>query len=451
MLGGLVENDSETGDVDIKDRLTLVGAGAGVTLLTEQSGGVERIIDVSEDAFVVISDLTIHGVFTSSILSLEEECGGGIRNLGDLTAFRVTVSDNTFRRAGGGVCNRRIIRLSDAVIDRNTAALTGPGGGIYNDGYAVLERLMISLNRADTTGGGGIANYGSMIVRDSVITGNSTGGQASGSGGIDNRMFVDGGSLAIINTTISGNESHSRGGGISNQQKGVVTVVNSTVTGNTSSNPVAGGISTDSGSTTTLVNTIVAANSNSDCPLEIGFFVAPISGGHNLDSDGSCQLSGPGDQPNADPMLGELEDNGGPTLTHALLAGSPAIDAGDDSECPGFDQRGAPRPAGAACDIGAYEAGSEVPPPPELVPGDTDCDGAVTPFDALAILRFIGGLLPSQAPGCPEIGQPAGAQTIFGDIDCDGAIDAIDALQILRYLGALPVNLPEDCPPIGFG
>jgi hypothetical protein len=62
-----------------------------------------------------------------------------------------------------------------------------------------------------------------------------------------------------------------------------------------------------------------------------------------------------GDQPSTDPLVGPLADNGGPTLTHALLEGSPAIDAGDDSVCPAVDQRGIARPQGAACDVGSYE------------------------------------------------------------------------------------------------
>ena len=111
------------------------------------------------------------------------------------------------------------------------------------------------------------------------------------------------------------------------------------------------------GGTTTLVNSIVAHNvSGGDCNQ------ANISQGHNLDSDGTCRLGGTGDLSNVDPKLGTLEDNGGPTFTHALLEGSPAIDAGDDSICSDTDQRDFLRPLFAgACDIGAYEFGA-LPP-----------------------------------------------------------------------------------------
>jgi hypothetical protein len=79
------------------------------------------------------------------------------------------------------------------------------------------------------------------------------------------------------------------------------------------------------------------------------------SDGHNLDSDGSCFLTATGDLPKRNPLLGPLAFNGGPTETEALLAGSPAIDAGAADGCPQYDQRGVVRPQGAGCDIGAYE------------------------------------------------------------------------------------------------
>jgi len=91
---------------------------------------------------------------------------------------------------------------------------------------------------------------------------------------------------------------------------------------------------------------------------------AIIDGGHNISSDDSCGFDpANGSMPNTNPLLGWLQDNGGPTWTHALLEGSPAIDAGDDALCPTTDQRGAPRPLDgngdglAVCDIGSFEAG----------------------------------------------------------------------------------------------
>ncbi len=422
---GYEENESAVGDLDITDDLTIVGAGASDTGITEDAFAVDRIFDVREGV-VSVRDLTIHDVFMSAILSFDETCGGGIRNAGDLTVSHVVIRDNTFRRGGGGVCNNGgTLRLSDSLIEGNIAALTGPGGGVYNrGGLAILERLMISSNHGDTTGGGGIANHGSMTVRDSLITANTTGGQAEGAGGIHN--FGAGSFLVIINSTISDNRADPQGGspgggGISNKDDGTIIMINSTVAGNEASSEAGGIFTRNDGSVTTLINTVVADNQGGNCP-QVGFYVPPQSLGHNLDSDGSCGLSGPGDLSGVDPLLGELADNGGPTLTHALLAASPAIGAADDAECPAADQRGAVRPSGG-CDIGAYEAGAAAPPPAALS-GDVDCDGALSPYDELALLRFVGSL------GVPEC-------VALGDLDCDGDVDIVDALILLRRLAGI--------------
>ena len=135
-----------------------------------------------------------------------------------------------------------------------------------------------------------------------------------------------------------------------------MSLTNTTVTGNSS--PSGGGIRRDGG-LTTLTNTTIANNaSGGDCSG------AMTSLGHNLDGDGSCSLSvASGDLPSTDPLLGPLANNGGPTFTHALLDGSPAIDSGDDSVLDPphnlfTDQRGPgfPRLQRAHVDIGAYEA-----------------------------------------------------------------------------------------------
>ena len=107
-----------------------------------------------------------------------------------------------------------------------------------------------------------------------------------------------------------------------------------------------------SGGSLTLVNTIISGNTSSSGNNCSG---AITSQGHNLASDGTCVLVATGDLSGMDPLLGPLQNNGGSTQTHALLSGSPAIDAGDNKVCPAADQRGVARPQGATCDIGAYE------------------------------------------------------------------------------------------------
>ena len=108
--------------------------------------------------------------------------------------------------------------------------------------------------------------------------------------------------------------------------------------------------------TLNLVNSIVAHNVSEGCflaPFGAGA-VAINSLGTNVFTDGTCYPVA-SDQIVGDAGIGVLADNGGPTLTHALLAGSPAIDAADSAACPATDQRGVTRPQGAACDVGAYE------------------------------------------------------------------------------------------------
>ena len=427
---GHTKNESTVGDLDITDDLTMVGAGTSNTSITQDAS--DRVIDVSEGAVVAISHLTIRHVLGR----VGAPCGGGIRNAGDLTVFRVEIRDNVVRGDGGGICNSATLRVADSRIEGNLAAFSGEGGGIMNlpGGFTLVERTTLTLNASNTSGGGGITNLGTMIVVDSAIDGNSaTAEPLWGGGGVSNRgsPFVGSPVLTIVNSTIANNFSDGSfgGGGVSNEGTGIVTIINSTITGNRIARDDGGGISAEAGSTTTLINTIVAGNEKGDC-RSAEDSASPVSLGHNLDSDGSCGLSGPGDLSGVDPLLGELADNGGPTLTHALLAGSPAIDAGDEAACPVADQRGAPRPSGAGCDIGAYEAGAAVPPPAAL-PGDVDCDGARAPFDLLALLRFVGSLA---VPDCIAL----------GDLDCDGDADSTDALLFLRWLAGLiePPCLP---------
>ena len=136
-----------------------------------------------------------------------------------------------------------------------------------------------------------------------------------------------------------------------------VTIVNSTITGNNAPAGTAGGLFVgtfgDSGASLDLANTVVAGNSDFECFLA-PFGPGPVainSLGHNVLTDGTCNPIA-SDQIVADALLGPLADAGGPTLTHALLAGSPAIDAAV-GVCPVTDQRGVARDA--SCDVGAFE------------------------------------------------------------------------------------------------
>lgn len=158
-------------------------------------------------------------------------------------------------------------------------------------------------------------------------------------GGINNDSA---GSLTVSNSTFSGNFGGLAGGGIS--AGGAVTVTSSTFYSNT-----AGGLVNGGSNVVTVKNTIVANNTSYNCSGTI------TSLGHNLESANTCGFSAAGDLPNTNPLVGRLANNGGPTLTHALLPGSSAINAGTNAGCPATDQRGVPRPQFGTCDIGAFE------------------------------------------------------------------------------------------------
>ena len=173
-------------------------------------------------------------------------------------------------------------------------------------------------------------------------------------GGISN-----GGTLEIHNSTLSGNRVDGGGGGISNSG-GATTITNSTLTDNFSIHTEAvggGGLLNSDGGTLQIGNTILNSGS-SDANFNNSATV--ISLGYNLSSDnGGGFLTATGDQINTNPMLGPLQNNGGPTFTHALLTGSPAINAGDPNFAPPplYDQRGPgyDRVVGGRIDIGSFE------------------------------------------------------------------------------------------------
>jgi len=265
--------------------------------------------------------------------------GGGIsNNIGTLNVTDSTVSANS-AHVGGGIFNQAgTLSITDSTISGNNGGSGGDGGGIYNSGIATLTNVTVSDNYA--TDSGGILNNGTMTLNRSTISGNTAD---------DGGPFTNNGSatLTINNSTVSGNASFQ---GALFENTGTMIFNNSTVSDNI-------GIHIGSGSYT-LGNTIVANNTPNDC-----FGINMTSAGHNLIEDAAaCTIGGDttGNIVGVDPVLGPLANNGGPTQTHALLAGSPAIDAALDANCPSADQRGVTRPQGPHCDIGAFELEPEI-------------------------------------------------------------------------------------------
>jgi hypothetical protein len=244
------------------------------------------------------------------------------------------------------------VTLEKLTIRYGHVGLYSDGGGLLNDGTLTLKNSTVRGNTAPN--GGGLANFsdGTLTLTQSTVRGNS----ATNIGG----GLANWGTLTLTQSTVRGN-SATNGGGLYNDYDfdDTLTLTQSTVSGNSATN--GGGLYNTGYATLTLTNSLVASQSaGGDCrnvDTE-----AILSHGYNLDSDGSCQLTAPTDRPGVDPLLGPLQDNGGPTLTHALLPGSPAIDAipwgaiGCGTTLYS-DQRWQARPesAGGACDIGAYE------------------------------------------------------------------------------------------------
>jgi predicted outer membrane repeat protein len=194
---------------------------------------------------------------------------------------------------------------------------------------------------------------------NSTISGNSAGTSGGGIYGALVNPFT----FSIVNSTISGNSAGTSGGGIYNLRSSLH-LANSTITGNSAGS--GGGIYNDGGqfgdSIVEISNTILNAGASGENIFNNGDTVT--SHGYNLSSDdGAGYLIGPGDQINTDPLLGPLQDNGGPTLTHAPLPGSPAIDAGDPNFTPppSYDQRGPcfARVFNGRLDIGSVETQPE--------------------------------------------------------------------------------------------
>jgi predicted outer membrane repeat protein len=235
----------------------------------------------------------------------------------------------------------------------STTVSGNSAGGIEAAPNFFGGRAYITITDCTISGNsGGIVGAATLLtVANSTISGNSAGTSGGGISVSPGPIGVDLDS-SIVNSTISGNSAGTSGGGISTST--TLRVANCTITGNSA--PSGGGIY-NVGSVE-VSNTILNAGASGENIFNNGGAVT--SNGYNLSSDdGGGYLNGPGDQINTDPLLGPLQSNGGPTSTHALLPGSPAIDAGDPIFIPppSTDQRGCPfdRVFNGRLDIGSFE------------------------------------------------------------------------------------------------
>ena len=353
------ENDGDysTGDLSLREAVDLAAGGVGTDTITFDAALTGSTIFLVHGELVISSDVTLAGL-GADVLTIDAQ--GMSRVIRIFDSATVAISGLTLT---GGHDNR--------------------GGAIRNsDGGTVNVTSSTISGSSATSGGGAIYNTGTLTVTDSTISGSSV--PTSRGGGIFNSGMAN-----VTSSTISGNLAE-YGGGIWNHSSGTVTVTSSTISGNSAIDE-GGGISNNGNANVT--HTIVAGNiAGSD---------ADVFGSLNTNT---FNLIG------GNPMLGPLANNGGPTLTHALLPGSPAIDMGDSSilfSPTEFDQRGAPfiRVSGGRIDMGAFES------QPIVISADFDNDGDVDGRDFLVWQRGLG---------------TTNAQKADGDADNDTDVDGND-------------------------
>lgn len=292
-----------------------------------------------------------------------QNLGSGVINYGSMTLSEVEVSEHI----STGIFNYGSMDLRQSKVTLN---LSPKGAGIWNvRGNMQIINTTIAENEASMWGGGLENNaVATMVIEGSTISANT----AVNKGGGIYVAGANGGSLTIINSTISGNTAPD-GAGIANN--GEITLKFVTISNNTSH-----GISSVNIGVTRILSSIIADNAVADC-----FGTDFITLGHNLDSDNTCSLDpAMNDILGMAPLLDPLANNGGPTWTHALMPASPAVDAGaGGGDCPATDQRGVSRPQGTHCDIGAFELkeeliGEEPQEPAEASPTPEDEDDSTT-------------------------------------------------------------------------
>ncbi len=389
--------------------------------------------------------------------------GGGVsaRQFLSLTLSNSTISNNMTTGdfySGGGIDaqspqSNAVIAVSDSTISSNTSN-RDDGGGLYFDVSASTQvsitNTTIALNSAGSSssdeGGGTYIRNGTVSIEASRITGNSAGAFGGGA-------FLASATAFINDSTIDANESqYFIGDGL--WSSGTTTITNSTISGNLGTGVVFNNSSSSILHSTIVDNTGTGVFFGTPSDTTIQGTVAnsiiarngtdvwgTIRSDYNLiEAVGSATLVGVGNILGVDPLLGPLQDNGGPTPTHELLTGSPAIDAGDPAAVanlngvPEFDQRGTGFPRvedgdssdGPRIDIGAFEVASVLPSPS----ADFDLDGDIDGFDFLAWQRGNGTPMPL-------------ATKADGDADNDTDVDVNDIAvwqATYGFQGPPPVN-----------
>ncbi len=391
---GAGENAADTGDLDLTGNLTIAGNGAANTII--DGNGTDRVIDAMSGATVTLSNLTVRNG------SIANDNGGGVLSFAALTLSGIVVQGNATPgfAAGGGIAQfTGSLNVVNSTIRNNTSGDIG-GGGLYVVSAAVtVNGSTFRNNGVSGTGvGGAILNDsgGTVNMTNSTVSDNS----ADQGGGVYNI----GNTVDIASSTISNNAGATSGGGL--QRAANIQIRNVVLANNT-------------------------APSGPDCAGGANIL---LNGYSVISNDTGCMLfefSNPGTNArNVAALLGSLQNNGGPTDTRALLAGSPAINRGD-SACPPADQRGVARSDGA-CDSGAYEDPTVLPPTPTNPPPPGPTSTPITPPPG-----------PTSPPGGNPGPQPtpAGVRPVGG---AGGAFQCSDWLVTIPP-GAVPDGGGIEC------
>jgi hypothetical protein len=337
----------------LADDVTITGPGA--ELVTVSGNSLVQPFSILSGSAVTLSGLTIANGRSVGLFGF----GGGISNEGDLTVTDCVLANNHAELEGGAIANfGGSLVVSQSLLSGNTTDVDGVGAGISNVGDDNVTGTVLIIESTVTGNsagfGGAVSNLDTMTIVRSTLSSND----AVYGGAIDNT-----GTLTVRNSTLSGNVANTSGGAIDNFTGGEAIVEFSTLTNNAAAS--GGGIENNASITfknSLVVNSIGAG----DCFSAVGGTFTALD--TNFATDASC----PGFVPSTESEinLGALADNGGPTLTHALLGDSAAIDVAlDCTLSDGFtgvtqDQRGQARPIGAECDSGAFEVSAS---PPQII------------------------------------------------------------------------------------